>query len=60
MSYAENDLAYVRSGAAPWIEAWEKLDDANLHFRGEVIGGLRHDASAIPALINAYEFLYGK
>lgn len=60
VSYAENDLAYVRSGAAQWIEAWEAFDDANLRFRGEVIGRLRHDAGAIPALINAYEFLYGR
>ena len=60
VSYAEDDLALVRSGAAPWIDAWEKLDDANLRFRAERFGGLRHDAGAIPGLMNAYEFLYGK
>ncbi len=60
VSHAENDLAAVRSGAAPWIEAWKAHDDANLRFQDEVIGGLRHDAGAIPALINGYEFLYGR
>ncbi len=60
VSYAENDLASVRSGAAKWIEAWEAFDDANLQFRAEVIGNMRHDAGAVPALINAYEFLYGR
>lgn len=59
-SYAENDLASVRSGAASWIDAWQALDDDNLRFRSEVMRGLRHDAGAIPALTNAYEFLYGK
>lgn len=59
-SYAEDDLAYVRSGAVPWIEAFDSLEDANLVFRGEMIGARRHDSGAIPALINAYEFLYSK
>lgn len=58
VSYAENDLAYVRSGAARWIESFEAVDEANLRFRSEMIDGLRHDSGAIPALINAYEFLY--
>ena len=60
VSYAENDLAYVRSGAPRWAKVWETLDDIDLHFRADVIAGQRHDAGAIPALINAYEFLYGK
>lgn len=60
VSYAEHDLAYVRSGAPKWAKVWEALDDIDLHFRLDVIAGQRHDAGAIPALINAYEFLYGK
>jgi predicted alpha/beta superfamily hydrolase len=60
VSYAEDDLAYVRYGAAPWSEALDALENANLRFRGEMIGGLRHDSGAIPALANAFEFLYAK
>lgn len=58
VSYAEDDLAYVRSGAARWSSLFDAIEDEDLHFRGEMIGGLRHDSGAIPALINAYEFLY--
>ena len=60
MAYAENDLASVQSGARPWMEGWEALDDTDLVFRGEVIEGHRHDAGAVPALLNGYEFLYGR
>ena len=59
-SYAEDDLAQVRSGAVLWIDAFDAANNANLMFRGEMIGGLRHDSGAIPALINGYEFLYAK
>ncbi len=60
VAYAENDLELVQAGTGPWIEAWQAVDDADLLFHSEVIGGLRHDAGAIPALINGYEFLYGR
>lgn len=60
VAYAENDLASVRSGAPPWIKAWETLDAPHLNLRWEVLEGHRHDSGAIPGLINGYEFLYGK
>lgn len=58
VAYAEDDLASVESGAGTWIEAWETSDAADLMFQGEIIEGHRHDAGAIPALINGYAFLY--
>lgn len=60
IAYAEDDLASVRLGAEQWMTAWEAFDDLDLTFRGEVIKGHRHDSGAIPALLSAYEFLYGR
>ena len=60
IAYAEDDLASVRSGAPPWIKAWAALDSSHLNLRWEIIEGHRHDSSAIPGLINAYEFLYAR
>lgn len=60
VSYAEHDLTAVIEGASRWIEAWERVDDANLSFRSESFPGLRHDGGAIPGLINGYKFLYGR
>jgi predicted alpha/beta superfamily hydrolase len=60
-AYAEDDIASVRSGAAAWIETWKgpnRID--NLDWRSEVVAGSRHDDGAVPALIDGYEFLYGK
>jgi hypothetical protein len=50
----------VKVGASRWIEAWKRIDDANLSFRAESFPGLRHDGGAVPALINGYLFLYGR
>lgn len=60
VAHAEKDLEYVLIGASAWIPGWQELDDANLSFHAEVIKDHRHDAGAIPALINGYEFLYGR
>lgn len=59
-AYAENDLDYVLTGAHSWASGWQELEDANLSFHFEVIKDHRHDAGAIPALINGYELLYGQ
>jgi len=60
VAHAENDLEYVLTGASSWAAGWQETDDANLSFHSEVIRDQRHDAGAIPALINGYESLYGR
>ncbi len=60
VAHAETDLEYVLIGASAWISGWQGLEDANLSFHTEVVKDHRHDAGAIPALINGYEFLYGR
>ncbi len=60
VAYAENDLGYVLAGASSWVAGWRDLEGTNLMFRSEVFTDYRHDAGAIPALINGYEFLYGR
>lgn len=60
VSYAENDLGYVLTGASSWVSGWQELEDANLTFHYAVIKNHRHDAGAIPALIKGYELLYGR
>ena len=60
LAYAENDLEYVLAGASSWVAGWRDLDGNNLTLRFEVFEDHRHDAGAIPALINGYEFLYGR
>jgi len=60
VAHAENDLGYVLTGASSWAAGWQEVDDANLTFHSEVIKDQRHDAGAIPALINGYELLYGR
>lgn len=60
VAHAENDLGYVLTGARSWALKWQELEDANLSLRFEVIKDHQHDAGAIPALINGYEFLYGQ
>ena len=60
IAHAEFDLGYVLTGANSWASGWRELEDANLAFHSDVIKGHRHDAGAIPALINGYEFLYGR
>ncbi len=60
IAYAENDLEYVLTGASRWVTAWQEREDANLTLRSDVIKDHYHDSGAIPALINGYEFLYGR
>ena len=60
VAYAENDLGYVLAGAGAWVAGWQDFEGSNLIFRSEVFKEHRHDAGAIPALINGYEFLYGR
>lgn len=58
VAYAENDLKYVLTGASAWAAGWQEFEGANLTFRSEIINDHRHDAGAIPALINGFKFLY--
>lgn len=58
LAYAESDLEYVLSGASSWVAGWRKFEGTNLSLHAEVFKDHRHDAGAIPALINGYEFLY--
>ncbi|MDJ0700056.1 MAG: alpha/beta hydrolase-fold protein [Woeseiaceae bacterium] len=60
VAHAENDLEYVLTGASRWASGWQEHEDANLTFRSELIEDHYHDSGAIPALINGYEFLYGR
>ena len=59
-AHSEDDLGYVLTGASSWLPGWQNLDGANLTLDSDVIPDHRHDAGAIPALMNGYEFLYGR
>lgn len=60
VAYAESDLRYVLSGASSWVAEWRKNEGANLIIHSEIFKGHRHDAGAVPALINGFEFLYAR